>query len=78
MTNEKVTYLGRENGYFENGLGGMGQLELFLWKLQFGIHPVDFPTGPVKNKNSNFKQKNLKIFKKNLLSFLKLYSFYKT
>lgn len=49
MKNKSITDLDQENGYFgENG--GLGQLVRFLWKLQFVIRPVDFPTGPIKDK----------------------------
>lgn len=34
------------NGYLGDTQRGLGGLEPFLWKLLFGIHPVDFPTGP--------------------------------
>ena len=49
MKNKNITDLDQENGYFgENG--GLEQRERFLWKLQFVIRPVDFPTGPIKDK----------------------------
>jgi hypothetical protein len=54
LTDEKTTYLDLENDYFGVNLRELGVLELVLWKLLFGIHPVDFPTGPFKNKISHF------------------------
>lgn len=49
----KKTYQDRETGYFGEKLGELKALKLFRWKLVFGIHPVDFPTGPVKHKDKN-------------------------
>lgn len=36
----------QETGYFGAKQRELEGLELFLWKLVFGTHPVDFPTGP--------------------------------
>lgn len=49
----KKTYQDLETGYFGEKQGELEGLKLFCWKLVFGIHPVDFPIGPVKHKNKN-------------------------
>lgn len=78
----KKTYQDRETGYFGEKLGELTALKLFHWKLVFGIHPVDFPTGPVKHKDKNksfcFKlislQKKIIQCQKKQLALLKLFS----
>ena len=66
----KKTYQDQETGYFGAKQRELEGLELFLWKLVFGTHPVDFPTGPIKHrdksKSSCFKLKTT--YKKKLFN----------
>lgn len=77
----KKTYQDQETGYFGTKQWELESLELFLWKLAFGTHPVDFPTGPIKHRDKSksfcfklrslFKEKNIHYSRKSLPALLK-------
>lgn len=66
----KTTHQDQETGYSGEKQGQLEDLRLFCWTLVFGIHPVDFPTGPVthKDKDKSFCFKLISLGKNYIIS----------